>query len=121
LDDIIADARNITSKKTPLLLVIISVRVDSRKSYALAGIIDSNNLISSLWKFGIGINGISVNRKKEEGRSARRRLKAMDDALVTSAPFLNPLIKNRKTSYIGTLSNPGSTRFFNFSFSESGR
>jgi hypothetical protein len=120
LEDIIADARNITTRNTPLLLVIISVRVDSRKTKALEGIIDSNNLISSLWKFGMGINGIRVKRKKEEGSRASRRLKAMEDALVTRAPFRNPLIKKRKTSYMGTLSNPGSIRFFNLSFSESG-
>jgi hypothetical protein len=35
----------------------------------------------------IGIKGISVNRNIEAGRRAIRRLKAIDEARVTRAPF----------------------------------
>jgi hypothetical protein len=62
------------------------------------------------------MKGISVNRKIVAGRMAIRRLNAIDDARVTSTPFLKPLITNSKTSLIGIPSNPGRTRFFIFSF-----
>jgi len=46
---------------------------------------------------GRGIKGISVKRKIEAGRRAIRRLKAIDDALVTRTPFVKPFITKAAT------------------------
>ena len=80
--------------RPPLLCVTISMIVVSIKLYAFTGRMFSKSFISSCWKFGIGINGISVKRKIEAGRIAISRLNAIEEALVTSTPFLNPLITN---------------------------
>ena len=71
----------------------------------------SNSFISSSWKLGIGIKGISVKQKDGGRKKGHRRLNAIDDARVTSTPLLNPLITNLKTSFIGMPSKPGRTRF----------
>jgi hypothetical protein len=87
-------AINIISSRPPLLFVTISIIVVSRKLNALTGRILSKSLMSSSWKLGIGINGIRVKRKIDAGSKAIRRLKAIDDALVTRTPFLKPFITN---------------------------
>jgi hypothetical protein len=108
-------AKNIIRRRPLLLRVTISIIVVSRKLNAFEGRMLSKSLISSCWKLGMGTNGISVKRKIEAGNSARRRLKAIYDALVTRTPFLNPLKTNVNTWLIGTPSNPGSIRFLIFS------
>jgi hypothetical protein len=87
-------AINIKSKRPLLLWVTISIIVVSRKLKAFEGRMFSKSLISSCWKLGIGINGIKVKRKIEAGSNAISRLKAIDDALVTSTPLRKPLITN---------------------------
>jgi hypothetical protein len=87
-------AINIISKRPALLFVTMSIMVVSRKLKASTGRIFSNSSISSFWKFGIGMKGIRVKRKIVAGRRAIRRLKAIDEARVTSTPLLNPLITN---------------------------
>jgi hypothetical protein len=52
----------------------------------------SNSFINSCRKLGRGINGMSVKRKIEAGSNAIRRLKAIDEALVTRTPLRNPFI-----------------------------
>ena len=41
-----------------------------------------------------------------EGKNARKKLKARDDALVVIPPLLNPFQKNIATSYILSPENP---------------
>ena len=109
-------AMNIKIKSPPLFRVITSTIVVSRKEYASEGIILSKSFISSWWKFFIGINGIKVIRKIEAGRRAINRLNAIDEALVTSAPLLNPFTTNVNTLLIVAPSKPGSTIRLIFSF-----
>jgi hypothetical protein len=87
-------AINIKSSSPLLLWVTISIIIVSRKLKALEGRMFSKSFISSCWKLGKGINGINVNRKIDAGSNAMRRLKAIDDALVTSTPLRKPLITN---------------------------
>ena len=61
------------------------------------------------------MKGIRANRKIDDGRSAINRLNAIDEARVTSTPFLNPFEINFRTSFTGTPSNPGSISFEKFS------
>ena len=109
-------AMNIKIKSPPLFRVITSTIVVSRKEYASEGIMLSKSFISSWWKFFIGINGIKVIRKIEAGRRAINRLNAIDEALVTSAPLLNPFTTNVNTLLIVAPSKPGSTIRLIFSF-----
>jgi hypothetical protein len=102
-------AINIIRSRVPLFTVTISTIVVSRKLKAFDGKMLSKSRINSSWKLGIGINGISVKRKIEAGSRARRRLKAIDDALVTSTPFVNPFTTNLITWLIGIPSKPGRT------------
>ena len=51
--------------------------------------------------------GISVKKKISAGKSAKKKLKAMDEALVVMAPFSRPFIKNELTSYKFIPLNPG--------------
>jgi hypothetical protein len=105
-------ATNINRRNPPLLIVTKSTIVVSRKEKAFTGNMLSNNLMSSSWKFGIGINGMRVKRNTVAGTSASRRLNAMAEALVTSTPFRNPFITKFTTWLIDTPSNPGRLRFF---------
>jgi hypothetical protein len=73
----------------------------------------SNSLMSSSWKFGRGMKGIRVKRNIVAGISARSKLKAIAEALVTSAPFWNPFITNLKTWLIDIPSNPGGVKLRN--------
>jgi hypothetical protein len=104
-------ATNMKRRNPPLFFVTISTIVVSRKEKAFTGNMLSNNLMSSSWKFGIGINGMRVKRNIVAGMSAMRRLKAMAEALVTSTPFWNPFITKFTTWFIETPSNPGRLRF----------
>jgi hypothetical protein len=81
--------------------------VASTSVNTFSGNMFSKRSSNSVWKLGIGRNGIRVKRKMVEGRMAIIRLKAIAEALVTRAPFWNPLKRNKITSYIGTFSNPG--------------
>lgn len=76
---------NITISRVPLLFVMTSIMVVSRRSYAATGRKFSNSFTSSAWKFGTGMNGMSVKRKIDAGSSAISMLKAMDEALVTGS------------------------------------
>jgi len=114
LDEKMIVAMNITRSQPPLLFVTISIIVVSRKLKALTGIMLSKSLISSSWKFGIGINGISVKRKIDAGNRAISRLNAIAEALVTRTPFRKPLMTNLKTWFTGTPSKPGKTRLLSF-------
>jgi hypothetical protein len=87
-------AKNIKIRRPPLLFVTISMIVVSRKLKADTGRMLSKSSISSCWKFGIGINGIRAKRKIDAGRRAIRRLKAIEEALVTSTPLLKPRTTN---------------------------
>jgi hypothetical protein len=75
----------------------------------------SKSLISSCWKLGNGIKGISVKRKIEAGSRAIRRLNAIDEALVTRAPLLNPFTTKVMTLFRLAPSNPGRIILLNFS------
>ena len=83
-------AMNINRRRPPLLFVTMSIIVVSINLKAFTGSMLSKSFNSSSWKFGIGINGISVKRKIEAGSRAISRLNAIDEALVTRTPFLNP-------------------------------
>jgi hypothetical protein len=87
-------AMNMKMRRLPLLLVTISMMVDSRKLKALTGKILSKSLISSSWKLGIGINGIRAKMKIDAGSRAIRRLNAIDEARVTRTPLRKPFIIN---------------------------
>ena len=55
--------------------------------------------ISVSWKPSIGIYGISVKKTMIDGKNAKKKLNANDDALVVIAPSCNPLMKKTATSY----------------------
>jgi hypothetical protein len=109
-------AKKVISNSPPLLFVTISIIVVSRKPKAATGRILSKSFINSSWKFGNGTNGINVNIKIEAGRRAISKLKAIDEALVTRTPFVNPFTTNFSTFLIGIPSNPGRTILSAFSF-----
>jgi hypothetical protein len=52
-----------------------------------------------------------VKRKIDAGRRAINRLKAIDEALVTSSPLRNPFTTNLNTFTRGTPSKPGRVKF----------
>ena len=60
----------------------------------------------------MGTKGMIVKKKISVGKTARKKLNEMEEALDVRYPSYNPLMKNRNTSYRGSPSKPGSTIFF---------
>ena len=63
--------------------------------------------INVSWKPLIGIYGIRVKNTIREGKNAKKKLNASDEALVVIAPSCNPFMKSVVTSY---MLNPLKTR-----------
>ena len=59
----------------------------------------------------MGIKGIRVNKKIIEGNTARKKLKAVEDALELMSPFLIPCIN---TFSIGPMLKPSKKKTANF-------
>ena len=63
----------------------------------------------------MGTNGISVKNTMIIGKTARKKLNEMDEALVVIYPLKMPWKKKEATLYNGKPSKPGNTiRFVNF-------
>ena len=82
----IAVVINIKNSNPPLFLVITSIRVDSISIKTFDGNTFSKIVNNSVWKFGIGMKGMRVNKNIMLGNVARRKLKAIEEARVTSVP-----------------------------------
>jgi len=80
-------ARKMKMRSPFLFSVMTSVRVFSRRENTFSGRRLLNKSNNSAWKFGMGINGINVNKKIIEGSTPNNMLNAMADALVTNEPF----------------------------------
>ena len=97
---------NPIDNKPPLWLFIISSNVSNVATFVDGGKILEIISINVSWKPSIGIYGIKVKKTIIEGKKAKKKLNANDDALVVIAPSCNPLKKNIVTSYILKPLNP---------------
>ena len=85
--------------RRPLLgLLIISLRVSNVISFVDGGKITASSSINVSCIPEIGIYGISVKKTMVEGKNAKKKLKANDDALVVIAPLVSPFQKKIVTS-----------------------
>ena len=82
---------NPIDKRPDLGLLIISYIVANAISLVCGGKIVVINSISVSWRSTIGIYGIKVNKTIIDGKKAKKKLNANDDARVVIAPCLTPL------------------------------
>ena len=68
----------------------MSFSVEKKDSLVEGGRTSFNNCNKISWKLSIGIYGISVNKKIRAGKNAKKKLNAMEEALVVIAPFSIP-------------------------------
>ena len=72
-------------------LLTTSSIVAKANSFVAGGKMVDNNSSNVVCKFGIGIYGIIVNKTIIEGKNARKKLNAKEEALVVIDPSLIPL------------------------------
>ena len=99
--------KNPKDKRLKFCFVMISSMVTNRTSYALAG---NKRLIlssKSCWKLSIGMYAINVNKKIIAGKSAKKKLKARDDARNIRSASNKLSKKNFPTSNRDLPLNPG--------------
>ena len=84
--------------KLEFCLLRISEMVSAISLYERSGKIMDNCSINWVFKPSYGKYAISVSKKINAGKRAKKKLKAIEEALVVTAPSYKPLKKNRKTS-----------------------
>ena len=104
--------RNPMDKSPPLGLFIISSIVVNVIVFVNGGNILEIKSIRVFWKSLIGMYGIRVNTTIIEGKNARKKLNANEDARVVIEPFIIPFQKNIVTSYMLNPENPGGLILF---------
>ena len=76
----------------------MSLTVFVAASLVDGGKTEYNISINVVWKLLIGIYGIRVNKNIIAGKNARKKLNAIDEALVVIDPSMSPVQKKEATS-----------------------
>ena len=82
----------------PLWLLIMSSNVLKVALFVEGGRILDRISINVSWKPIIGMYGIKVKKTIIDGKKAKKKLKAKEEALVVIAPSCSPLTKKIATS-----------------------